>query len=153
MNRLQVCPLQAGYTVQYGNDTISQRLEGGASRFERAVIGTSHMAALNFALSEGGYQYLMAFFRVWQRNPSQPFIAALIIDDHQMADYQCWFMPDSISLTAKNGAVFYVSAMVEVKAMAADAEFDQAIIDGYDLINPLEKLANIQLADALENAE
>jgi hypothetical protein len=156
MNRLMLAPLQAGYSVQLGNDVISQRLEGGASRHERATIGSSHTVNLQWACPLGDYQYLMAFYRIWQRNPSQAFVMRLVIDAHVAQDYQCHFVPESIQLTSKSGAIHYVSAQVEAKALIPDDLFDEAIVTTWnagleDSLPLLEQLVNQDLPDALEN--
>ena len=79
MNRLKYCVTQSGYTAKVGDGVISQKLDGGAST--SSLKNVSHTANVQWVVGEGGYQYLMAFYRVWRRTPSQPFIARLIIDD------------------------------------------------------------------------
>lgn len=158
MNRLKLCPTQAGYSVQFGGGVIAQRLNGGASRFEVDVLGASHTVNLSWTTDQGGYQYLMAFHRLWQRNPSQPFLARLIIDDHQARDYQCHFVPDTLMLSAKTGKAHTVTAQIEAKAKTPDYAFDQSIVDTWgtfpaDSIGRLEQLVNVDLPDALENVE
>ena len=144
MNRLMLPPTEAGYTATFGGGVISQKLQGGASRFEVDVLGASHMLSLSWLTDRAGYQYLMAFYRLWQRNPSQHFLAALIIDDHQLRDYECHFVPDSIS------------AQIEAKALTPDYVFDQSLVDTWggfpsDGFAQLEQLVNVDLPDALED--
>ena len=158
MNRLMLKPTQAGYSVQYGNGVNSQQLNGGASRFEVDVLGASHTVNLSWTTGQAGYQYLMAFYRIWQQNPSQPFLARLIIDDHQMQDYDCHFVPATLMLAAKTGQAHTVTAQVEARAKTPDYDFDQSLVDAwesgaFDGVNQLEQLTNVDLPDALENVE
>lgn len=158
MNRLMLPPTEAGYTANFGGGVISQKLQGGASRFEVDVLGASHMLSLAWFTDRAGYQYLMAFYRLWQRNPSQPFLAALIIDDHQLQDYECHFMPDTMNLNAVAGLSYSVSAQIEAKAITPDYAFDQSLVDAWesgmgDGVPELEQLVNVDLPDALENVE
>lgn len=162
MHKLKKCPKQEGYTFQLGNGVIRQKLDGGASRFENDIIGASHTVAVNWVVGYGDYQYLLAFYRVWERNPAMPFLADLIIDDAPLAEYECSFI-DPIQFGGKNGKVFMLSAQLEVKAKirtAQDDAIDDLIVSVRDqdqdlskLTNPLEKLANKDLRDALENVE
>lgn len=158
MNRLMLPPTEAGYTATFGGGVIGQKLQGGASRFEVDVLGASHMLSLSWFTNAAGYQYLMAFYRLWQRNPSQPFIAKLIIDDHQLRDYQCHFMPDTMNLVGTEGLSYSVSAQIEAKAKTPDYEFDQSLVDAWESgvvggLPDLEQLVNVDLPDALENVE
>ena len=156
MNRLMLPPTEAGYTATFGGGVISQKLQGGASRFEVDVLGASHMLSLSWLTDRAGYQYLMAFYRLWQRNPSQHFLARLIIDDHQLQDYECHFMPDTMNLNAVAGLSYSVSAQIEAKAVTPDYAFDQSIVDTWgtfpaDGFAQLEQLVNVDLPDALED--
>lgn len=151
LNRLAYCVQQSGYTVDFGNDVIAQNLDGGPSRYRRDVRGNSHTVNVSWVLKLKGYQYLTAFYRVWMRNPSQPFLAELIIDD-ELKDYKCFFK-SAIQLNSKEGLVYRVSAQLEVKALIADNAFDDALVSlgsGSDIFEPLEDLVNVDLPNALE---
>jgi len=151
LNRLAYCVQQSGYTVDFGNDVIAQNLDGGPSRYRRDVRGNSHTVNVSWVLKLKGYQYLTAFYRVWMRNPSQPFLAKLIIDD-ELKDYECFFK-SPIQLNSKNGPVYQVSAQLEVKALIADDAFDDALVSlgsDSDIFEPLEELVNVDLPNALE---
>lgn len=158
MNRLMLPPTEAGYTATFGGGVISQKLQGGASRFEVDVLGASHTVNLSWTTDQAGYQYLMAFYRLWQRNPSQPFLARLIIDDHQMQDYDCHFVPATLMLSAKSGKAHTVTAQIEAKAITPDYDFDQSLVDAWESgmgagMPELEQLVNVDLPNALENVE
>lgn len=154
LNRLAYCVQQSGYTVDFGNDVIAQELDGGPSRYRRDIRRNSHRVNVSWVLKLKGYQYLTAFYRVWMRNPSQPFLAQLIIDD-KLKDYECFFK-SAIQLNSKDGPIYRVSAQLEVKALIADDDFDDVIValgngDSLDVFDPLEELVNVDLPNALEN--
>lgn len=154
LNRLAYCVQQSGYTVDFGSDVINQELDGGVGRYRRDIRRQSHLVNVSWVVKLKGYQYLTAFYRVWMRNPSQPFLAKLIIDD-ELKDYECSFK-GPIQLNSKDGPVYRVSAQLEVKALIADDVFDDLLveagnknIDLSELWNPLEELVNEDLPNAL----
>lgn len=157
MNRLKYCVTQSGYSAKLGDGVISQRLDGGASRYRRSLKNPSHSVSVQWVIQEAGYQYLMAFYRVWRRKPNQPFLAKLVIDDAPAQDYQCFFT-ESPTLSSKQGLVFTVTATLEVKPLIEDEAMDDVIVeygnesddDLSSLFNPLEQLVNEDLPNALE---
>lgn len=157
MQKLLYCTTQSGYSAQIGDGVVSQELDGGAPRFKRALKGAYHSASVQWVVKDTGYQYLMAFYRVWARNPNQRFLADLCIDNAEVEPYQCYFV-GSPRLDSKNGPTYTVSAELRVKPLNINNDLDDLIVtaatDGVDLaelMNPLEHLANVSLPDALEN--
>ena len=149
------CSTQSGYSAQVGNGVISQELEGGAPRHRRALKGTYHSVNVEFVVQEAGYQYLMAFYRVWARNSSQRFLAQLCIDDPIVQPYQCYFT-GAPTLSSKEANVYTVTAQFRVKPLKIDAALDELIVtsmeDGQalaELFDPLEELVNESLPNAL----
>lgn len=155
LNRMKYCSTQQGYTANIGDGVISQILEGGADRYRRALKGVMHSVASRWVVKKAGYQYLMAFYRVWARNPNQPFIAKLCVDNAEVEDYECFFN-GAPTLTEKNGNIFIVTATLKVKPLPVNDAMDDLIVEvgnaGEDLaslLNPLEKLVNEDLPSAL----
>ena len=148
---------QSGYSAKVGDGVISQKLDGGASRYRKSLKNVAHTANVQWVVREAGYQYLMAFYRVWRRSPNQPFLAKLIIDDAPAQDYQCFFT-ESPTLSKKEGLVFTVTATLEVKPLKENEDMDDLIVeygndstdDLGDLMNPLEELVNDDLPRAME---
>ena len=154
MRALLLPVLQSGYSVQYGNDVKSQQLDGGLPRLWRDFIGTPHSVSVQWTLDAGQYQYLMAFFRVWQADP-QPFWTRLVIDDHQMLPYKTLFTPGGLQLASKNGGHYNVSGRLIVLPQTRNPALDAAILDiieGRMRITSLwrlDELVNVDLPDAL----
>lgn len=155
LNTMQRCVLQAGYSANIGNGVIAQVLDGGAPRFRRALKGTVHSGNVSWTLNANGYQYLMAFYRVWARNPNQPFLIDLCIDNGVVEPYEAFF-DGSPSLTAKNGNLFSVSATLIVKPLVSNDAMDDLIVgvanqgvSFIELTQPLEELVNEDLPNAI----
>lgn len=156
LNKLAYCVQQSGYTVEFGNNVIVQELEGGPSRYRVDSKNNVHYVNSTWVVKKKGYQYLVAFFHVWQRNPSQPFLAQLIIDDALLEAYECFFRNGGFRLDSKNGPVYTVSAILEVTAKPRDDGMDDLLVmlgngDTLDIFDPLEKLVNEDLPNALED--
>lgn len=157
LNRLKYCSTQQGYSANIGDGVISQILDGGADRYRKSLKGVMHTVNSRWVLGKAGYQYLMAFYRVWARNPSKPFIARLSVDDAQFEDYECFFS-GAPALAEIKALVYVVTATLKVKPLNTSKEVDEIIVEvgnaGGDLaklLNPLEKLVNEDLPNALEN--
>lgn len=154
MRALLLPVLQSGYSVQYGNDVKSQQLDGGLPRLWRDFIGSPHSVSVQWTLDAGQYQYLMAFFRVWQADP-QPFWARLVIDDHQMLPYKTLFTPGGLQLASKSGGNFNVSGRLIVLPQTRNPALDAAILDIIEgrmritTLWRLDELVNVDLPDAL----
>ncbi|OTG85812.1 hypothetical protein B9T31_09455 [Acinetobacter sp. ANC 4558] len=155
MHKLLYCSTQSGYSAQLGDGVISQQLDGGAPRYRRALKGSYHTASVQWVVKDEGYQYLMAFYRVWARNPSRRFLAKLCIDSPVVEDYQCYFS-GSPRLTSKEAGVYTVTAEFRVKPLNTDPNLDNLIVnagsegvDLNDLTNPLETLVNESLPKAV----
>ncbi|NNP75568.1 hypothetical protein A7P54_03930 [Acinetobacter sp. Ac_3412] len=156
LNRMMYCSTQEGYSANIGDGVMSQILDGGADRYRKSLKGVVHTVSSRWVVQESGYQYLMAFYRVWARNPSQPFLAKICVDNAPVEDYECFFS-GAPTLSSKEADVFTVTATLKVKPLPVNEALDDIIIgvgnDGGDLaalLNPLEKLVNQDLPDALE---
>ncbi|WP_335953694.1 hypothetical protein [Acinetobacter higginsii] len=154
LNRMLYCSTQEGYSASIGDGVISQILDGGAERYRKALKGVMNTVNSRWVVGEAGYQYLMAFHRVWARTPSQPFIAKLCVDNALVEDYECFFS-GTPTLTNKEGKHFTVTATLRVKPLDIDPAIDDTIVgvgnddgDLAGLLPPLEKLVNVDLANA-----
>lgn len=159
MHKLLLRPAQAGYSAQPGSNVLMQQLDGGAPRFGVFTKKSSHQVNMQWITNKAGYQYLLAFYHVWMRNPAQPFLVDLVIDgEATLQQYQCFFMPASLQLNSKVGVVHTVSAQLIAKAINRNTAIDDLIIDAgnrgvllAELPDPLERLVNQALPDALED--
>lgn len=113
MNRLDLCPLQASYSVQFGCSVQRDQLPGGFSRYSTVTESKKHLVSIGYKLTEADYLYFRAFYLNWQLNPL-PFLMKLFIEDSEYKDYICQFVPDSFNFAELNGRIFNVSAQVLV---------------------------------------
>ncbi len=118
MNRLNLCPLQSSYSVQFGCNVSATDVDGGFSRYTREFDSDSHIVAVSYQLRTADYEYLLAFYRVWQASPNQRFLMSLIINDSYMHDYECVFVPKSLNLVGVNGNIINVAFSVEAYSNA-----------------------------------
>lgn len=156
MNTLMYCSTQEGYSVAYHSGVASQELDGGAPRNRRLSKNSFHTVSVQWKVLEGGFQYLDAFYNVWSETPGQRFNASLRVNGPEFKTYECLFVPDSFQLTSMQGPVYTITAQLRVKPIV-DSELNWSIVDagndGGDLasiVNPLEKLVNEDLPDAME---
>lgn len=131
MRKLKIQPNQAGYSVQRGNTVLFQELDGGAGRYDRDIQRKSHTVNVAWTLDKTQYDYLQAFYLVWTQNPSQAFLADLIIDTHAMTEYQCYFR-SPVNLSNKVGGTYSVGTELEVVAIAPDVAAAIALVDAYE---------------------
>lgn len=147
-------PLQSGYGAETDSGVITQQLDGGPPRFRRVSSNNIGSVSCSFNFDELGYQYVMAFYRIWMRTPSKPFIVEMLLDDPEVKDYRCWFVPNSVKLNSVNGLRYKVSVQFFVESERHDPEQDELIVDlvnrGEDKIfNPLDHYANVEMPDHL----
>lgn len=150
--KLEVAPLQAGYSVDFGNDVLQQAVEGGASRFRRDFKRNTHTVNVAWFVQQDDYDYLLAFYNVWQHKNEPYFLADLIIDSAPLQEYQCNFI-GGLRLDSTESLTYKLSATFEVKAKKRSLVNDEMIIGIHDIFNPLEKLANEDLPNALKGVK
>ncbi|ENU24178.1 hypothetical protein F993_01494 [Acinetobacter proteolyticus] len=156
LNRMMYCSTQEGYSANIGDGVMSQILDGGADRYRKSLKGVMHTVSSRWVVQESGYQYLMAFYRVWARNPSQPFLAKICVDNAPVEDYECFFS-GAPSLSSKVADVYTVTATLKVRPLPINEAMDDLIVgvgnedsDLAQTLPSLEKLVNKDLPDALE---
>jgi hypothetical protein len=120
-----------GYKVQYGDNVLSTKLEGGPARYRLDKIGDPHIASIQFVLTAQAYRYLMAFFRTELQFGVLPFeIDLRAVDTDALTTYSAHFMPGTLQLTGLIGEVYTVNAQLELIPLTTDAEADEALIAG-----------------------
>lgn len=111
LDKLDLCPLQAAYNVNYGENTlIAEGIEG--DRLRAGLENSLNIVGVSFNLKAADYKYFMAFYRVWQYK-LKPFLIDLVIDQRALQTHKVHFVPESISMT-KQGVIYKVSAQLTV---------------------------------------
>lgn len=148
--KMTLCPNQSGYsgTVNYGKLRI--QLEGGRSRFRQEYRNQANTVNVSWMTDKNGYDYLVAFRSLYSKQ-SNPFLIDLILDDSELVEYKADFI-GALNLTKVEGLSYTVTTELEVSAKRRSNDSDEVIVLGVlDLVNPLEKLVNVDLPNALEN--
>ncbi|ETR94454.1 hypothetical protein M211_2180 [Acinetobacter lactucae] len=150
------CSTQEGYSASLKSGVISQELDGGAPRYRRGLKNGYHTVNVQWKVFDVGFQYLDAFYNVWCETPGQRFNASLRVNGPEFKPYECYFVPDSFQLTSMQGPVYTVTAQLRVKPIV-DSELNHIIVetgngnqDLASIVNPLEKLVNEDLPNAME---
>ncbi len=154
MNNFALCPLQRGYSPEVANNVLEQALMGGFARQRMQFVNNVHTVTASVMLDDKRkQQYFWAFWRSHQENP-RPFLWRLIVDDAEVTTYVCQFVAGSLRINDRDGKVYSVSFGLRLKPNNTGEEFDQIIIDAWELGDPkllfdlLEKLVNEDLPNA-----
>lgn len=152
--KFKYIPLQAGYSAETDSGVITQQLDGGPPRFRRVSSNNISNVSCSFNFDELGYQYVMAFYRIWMRTPSKPFMVEMFLDDPEVKEYRCWFVPNSVKLTSKKGLRYRVSVQFFVESERHDPVQDELIVDlvnrdDASIFNPLDHYANVEMPEHL----
>lgn len=119
----------SGYTVNDGiPEVIRTSLPGGAARYRKDIEKSSKLVQCTFPCSGSEYQYLRAFYRTWRNNPSQPFLADLVIDDYILTTHECYFIPETFQLVSQSGMAYTVQAQLEVRPLDYDSGIDETLV-------------------------
>lgn len=152
--KFKYIPLEAGYNAEADSGVITQQLDGGPPRFRR--VSSNNIGSVNclFNFDELGYQYVMAFYRIWMRTPSKPFMVEMFLDDPEVKEYRCWFVPNSVKLTSKSGPRYRVSVQLFVESEYRDPKKDEFLVglvdkDQTGIFNPLDHYANVEMPEHL----
>lgn len=152
MLKYPFCVKQDSYNITPDDGVLMQELEGGSPRFEPDVLGGVWQVSCSTVLLEAtDRQKFIMFYRAWQRQPSMPFLVDLIANTGMYEEYKCWFVPASVSIGSFNGTTCQVTFQLFVNQAETDDEVDDAILSGAgDVIDPLEKLVNQDMDEALK---
>lgn len=130
MEKLKIRPDSASYSVDYAEENVYAKLDGGRSRVRKKVVNCSSVVNCQMTLSHKSYLYLMAFYRTATNSGSLPFKMDLIIDG-ELDERTCIFIPDSMKLTGQSGLSYMVSFRVEAEYKPHDTQADEDIIRNF----------------------
>lgn len=136
LRKLYLTPDQSGYSVADGADTLSVKLDGGLSRYRKDVLGAASSVGVQWTVGPTDYAYLRSFYRTAVARGTEPFLVDLILDDPLPTEHEAYFEVGSMKLSGVRGFTYTVQASLEVKPVAADAEFDVALVEVYEAYGP-----------------
>jgi hypothetical protein len=151
MEKLILEPVQAGYATQPPTEVLRQQLDGGAGRYRADIIGGASIVNVAWVLDEGQYQYLWAFFRAKTARGSSSFLIDLVLEETEMTERTAHFLPGTLKLDSKQGEVYFASAQIEIEAIEADDDFDNAIADAFEGAGGVDVPGYLNLLNTLVN--
>lgn len=157
MYKLVIPPNQSGYSVEVGQETISTKLDGGASRFRVDILNASSNVNCSWTVGPDNYEYLRRFYLVNVKNGNEPFLIDLILDSAIPTQYVARFIPGTWGLTGQQGHTYTVGCQLEIEAIEHDYDYDETLImliseygseqAAYEVLNLLDKLVNHDLPE------
>lgn len=107
-------PVRDSYRFQPGYNNIQVKLEGGASRVRRDVLGEVHVVTLQWILIKGQYSKFNDFFGSRIKGGSRPFKMDLLTDAEVVMPHVCRCVGSIPSLIEQKGEAFIMQGTLEV---------------------------------------
>jgi hypothetical protein len=117
MKKFILPPDSSAYSMADGAEIISTKLDGGASRVRKDIIGATSIVNCVWILGRDEYKYFRSFFRGITGKGANPFLIDLILDEHYLTEHEAYFVPNSVQLTGQKGHTYWLSAQLEVKPL------------------------------------
>lgn len=114
IQKFTVPPDNSSYGVSDGKEVFAVQLDGGASRYRRAVIGATSTVDVSWILGPDEYKYVRSFYRGITGKGAIPFLIDLILDENFLTEHKAFFIPGSFKLTGQKGLTYWLSAQLEV---------------------------------------
>lgn len=114
MMKFTIAPDNSSYSVTDGTEVASTKLDGGAARYRRDILGATSTVDVSWVLDREGFMYSRAFYRGVTASGSLPFLIDLILDDFELTEHKAYFVPGSMKTTGQKGLTYWVSAQLEV---------------------------------------
>lgn len=152
MNKLNILPDSASYSVTDGKEVIATQLDGGAARYRRDILGATSRVTCQWTVGQDVYRYLRAFYRSATTNGATPFLIDLILDDPTLTEHKAYFIPGTMQLRETVGHKYVLYAELEVIPDLPDAAFDDALIFlyeeyGIETVDTIERLMQLVTVD------
>jgi hypothetical protein len=118
----------ASYVAEAGDDFISTKLDGGASRQRLAQLGSVATVNVQWSVGRDSYDYLQAFYR---QNKGKTFSIDLILDYAEPREYTARFVPKTWKLASQSGLTYVQQVQLEVVPLPVNNDEDQMILSRY----------------------
>ena len=130
--KLTLIPDKASYSAIDTIQVIGVQLEGGVSRNRRDFIGGGDSVSVQFTISPTDYTYLVGFYKQAIQQNNIPFDIDLVLDGASLAEYEAFFIPDTLRLSSIKGFRYTVTAKLEVKAPLPNTIADNALVVAFE---------------------
>ncbi len=149
MRKLLLRPNSTGYAANAGDEILSIKVAGGASRSRRDFIGAPATVNVGWMLDEAGFDYLNAFYRTVTQSGALPFLCDLLLERPFLVEHTCKFIPNSFKPigSTTGSSIFNSSAQFEVLPTITNEDLDMEIVETYEAyegaFDPIAALAFI----------
>lgn len=133
MRKLHLRPNRDGYAVADGMTFKQTKLEGGASRFRRDVLGAARLVDVQWTLKTSQYEYLTSFYNTVLKDGSESFKIDLILDKPRLTEHIAHFVQEPKKLNGQSGLSYSVGAQIEVLPLRTNPDLDEAIVAAFEL--------------------
>lgn len=117
MTKLTLVPSSEGYSATDGFTVVSNKLDGGASRYRLDMLDAWASVDVTWTCNPEQFEYLRFFYRSITKTGSIPFTVDLAMDRPELTTHDAYFVPGSFRTTGVEGLLFTVSAQLEVKPL------------------------------------
>lgn len=157
LKKFTIPPQEAGYTVTDGEETIAEKLDGGASRYRADILNASLKVTVRWLFTQAQFGYFRAFYKGTTASGSLPFLLDLIIDEGTaLTEHTCNFVPRKLKTIKVKGHSYQVSVELEVRPIIHPDGFYDSIVFLYEqfgedqagasnMFNQLEQLVTVDL--------
>lgn len=129
MPRLKLCPLLEPYNIQFADEVLKTQAENGMPRTRKDNIGLAHQANYSVTVDDKGYDYLIAFYELYNTVEFE----AKIFAKKAIADYHlCKFATPPSPKPIVPSKKFTVSFQLFVRPKPVDRSALQSIVDNYN---------------------
>jgi hypothetical protein len=112
-----------GYTVADGREILFNQM-GGFANYRPNIPHSPKLVTATWTVDRNGYKYIRDFYRTAVKEASTPFKVDLIIDEAELTEHDCFFVPNTMRLQEQRGHRYVVSASLEVRALRYDPTLD-----------------------------
>lgn len=114
LSKLTLIPESSSYGVNFGQSSMSTKLNGGLGRYRKDKIGASSIVDVSWNLDRVGYTQLLAFYNGTVSHGSAQFLVNLVLDTAILAEYKAFFVVGSLKLATQRGFTYIATAQLEV---------------------------------------
>lgn len=125
LSKMVLSPDNSSYSVTDGEEVVTTKLDGGAARYRRDLLGSTSTVGVSWILRPDQFKYIRSFYRALTLKGSKPFLIDLILDEPTLTEHKAFFIPGSMQLTNQSGHTYYVSAQLEV--YPAEIDYDAEV--------------------------
>lgn len=129
--KLSIAPDQDGYQLENSMSSFGNKLGGGAMRIRRDYLNAPYKVTVTWTLDADEFNYIKTFHRFID-DGNQPFLMDLLVDNSELTEHECRFLPGQFKLGTVKGMVRKVSAQLEVVPLPADDAYDEGLVTTYE---------------------